>query len=124
MEPAELEQVVKQVGQLLSPIKDRLAKLEAMLETSKPLSEPSPASSDAAQELHGLCDDPACETCVGQQQELVNVAFANGQVAALENLDKWLIQAGGEAFRQRIILLAAQGKETWEQSQREVNIVA
>ena len=122
MEAPEFEQLM---SKWLSPLQQRLTALESQMQSVKPSSEPSPNSADTAQtELHGLCDDPACETCVGQGQELADAAFAQGQIAALENLDQWLIQAGGEAFRQKIILMAAQGKEAWEQSQREVKIVA
>ena len=125
MEAAELTQVLsQQLSQVLGPIKERLTALEAQMKSAKPSSEPSPKSTEAAQELHGLCDDTACETCVGQGQEIVDAAFAQGKIAALEDLDQWLIQAGGEDFRQKIIQLAARGKEAWEQSQREVRIVA
>ena len=125
MEAAELTQVLsQQLSQVLGPIKERLTALEAQMKSAKPSSEPSPASSKVAQELHGLCDDQACEVCVGQTQELAENAFAQGKVAALEDLDQWLIQAGGEDFRQKIIQLAARGKEAWEQSQQEVRIVA
>ena len=127
MEPQEMEAMLLKH---MNPIRDRLLKLEAetaqMMKNGKPSSEPSPGSttSEQVEARHGLCDNQTCESCVAQGQELVDAAFAQGQVAALENLDQWLIQAGGEAFRQKIVQLAAQGKEAYEQSQQEVRIVA
>ena len=67
---------------------------------------------------------PGAQGPAGMDAPLSEVETLRQQVAALENLDQWLIQAGGEAFRQKIIQLAAQGKEAWEQSQQEVRIVA
>lgn len=126
MEPVEMEAMLLKH---MNPIRDRLLKLEAetgQMKNGKPSSGPLPSSttSDQVEARHGLCEDQACESCVAQGQELVEAAFAQGQVAALENLDQWLIQAGGEAFRQKIIQLAAQGKEAYEQSQQTVKIVA
>lgn len=129
MEAAELTQVLsQQLSQVLGPIQQRLTALEDQMKSAKPSKEPSPASSEAAQDEPehgpGLCDDQTCQGCLAQGQEIVDAAFAQGKIAALEDLDQWLIQAGGEDFRQKIIELAARGKVAYEQSQQEVRIVA
>mgnify|MGYP001591169939 CR=1 FL=1 len=111
----------------LNPLMDRLAALETEIKTLKQSSASSPAKAEpaaAAQELHGLCEDQACETCAAQSQELVNGAFQQGRVAALEDMDQWLLMAGGEEVRQKIIEVAAHGQQLYEHSQQGVSIVA
>lgn len=124
MEAAEMEAVLLKH---LTPIRDRLIKLEAERTTAqngKSSSESSLTSAEAAQSDHGLCGDEACGACVSKAQELFNVGFEQGGIVALENLDQWLIHAGGEDLRQKVILMAARGKEAYEASQQTVSIVA
>mgnify|MGYP001591350603 CR=1 FL=1 len=120
MEAAELEQVL---SKWLSPIQVRLTALEAKTQNVKPPSEPSPNSAEAAQ-VHGLCDDPTCQPCAVHEQEVVDNAYHQGEIDTMERLDQWLILAGGEDLRQRVIQLAARGQQIDAENQQVVKIVA
>lgn len=122
MEAAELEQAL---AKWLSPLQHRLTVLESQMQSVKPSSEPSPDSAKTAQtELHGLCQDEACEPCVAQGQELVDGAYHQGQHDMLEVLDTWLLMAGGEEFRQKIVEFLARGQKAHEYSQQGIAINA
>ena len=114
MEAAELDQMLQK---WIGPVKDRLAALEAGTQTksAKPSSEPSPKPTEASQALHGLCQDQECKACVEQAQELVDGAYAKGQADALDSYDRWLLMAGGEDFRQKILAAAVRGKQLCDQ---------
>lgn len=101
-----------------------LNSLEATVEGLKASSPGKKTELPQAAQAHGLCEDQACKACATQSQELVDAGFAQGQATALENLDQWLLMAGGEELRQKIILMAARGQALYEASQQGVSIVA
>lgn len=84
----------------------------------------SDASQAQAAQVHHMCEDQGCVSCVDQAQEIADASYQRGQHDMLEQMDHWLIMAGGEEFRQKIILAAAQGQKLYNESQQVMRVVA
>ena len=128
MEATEMAQIIKEQLQPLNlrlkGLEDELSKLKTSAALSPQPADAAPVAAAQPDAIHGLCDDQGCGTCNAQGQELVNNAFAEGQTAALENMDQWLLMAAGEEMRQKIAELAVRGRALYEASQQGVTIVA
>ena len=128
MEAAEMAQIIKEqlqpLKQGLKLLEDEVAKLKLSAVPSPKSADPAPVAAAQKAPAHGLCEGQDCEPCYAQGMELANTAFAEGQTAALENLDQWLLMAAGEEMRQKIAELAARGQALYEASQQGVTIVA
>lgn len=75
-------------------------------------------------QVHGLCEDQSCEACANQGQKIIDDSYQQGQHDILDQLDEWLLLAGGEPFRQKIVEILAQGQKLYEHNQQGVSIVA
>lgn len=91
----KLEQALEKA---IGPLREQVQQIRAELKT---LSQSFSVSTDMSQHPAGLCQETDCEICVTQGQQLTNDAFARGRAAMVNDIDEFLIQAGGEPLRER-----------------------
>ena len=129
MEASEMAKLFQdKLRETLAPVQERLQQMQTEIESLRSSEKPSPKSPDPrtaeTAQVHHLCDNQACEPCVAQGQELVDGAYHQGQHDLLEQIDNWLLMAGGEGFRQQFVQLMAKGQQAYNESQQQVKVVA
>ena len=111
-----LEQALEKA---LAPIREQVQQIQAEVKT---LSQSFSASADLAQgHPAGLCSETDCEICVAQGNEISHAAFALGRAAMVQDIDGFLLQAGGEPLRERVAQVVLLGQSIVEEQGLLVN---
>lgn len=132
----ELETLNLLIGEVVS-VRERLAAMQTHLDSLSTLADSVTTLQQSLSSLtlagsrkadgsqatsHGLCQDPACEVCLGQAQHIATEGYNKGRTDMAQHIESLLVLAGGEPMRERVVQVISQGQAIWEQQQASVNI--